>query len=70
MEKVTRIPHLVSFGDKPHTFKVGRGEAGWTVRDCGDARSAALFFECHQFAAMPCWVRFEVIGGELFDRGA
>ena len=40
------------------------GMIGWTVSTM-TATEAALFVQTHPSAAMPCWKRFDVIGGRL-----
>jgi hypothetical protein len=52
---VTSLPHRM----EPF------GEVGWTVTQFATAEDAAAFFLAHRDAAMPCWHRMEVVGGEL-----
>lgn len=61
---VTKLPTRIDHDGKGGTV-VGRGNAGWTMMEFSDASEAAEFFRTHQFAAMPCWRRMEVVGGEL-----
>jgi len=52
---ITRLPHRL----EPW------GMTGWTVREFASASDAADFFERYPAAAMPCWRRMAVIGGQL-----
>lgn len=61
---VTRLGTRLDFDGKGGTV-IGRGTAGWTMLEFSTAREAAEFFVAHQHAAMPCWKRMEVVGGEL-----
>lgn len=55
MTQVTQVPaRLEPFG-----------ETGWTVFSFADARAAAEWVASYPQAAMPCWRRFETVGGEL-----
>ena len=68
---VTKLPVALAFSltekDKRGCpAKVpGRGNAGWTLMEFADARAAAVFFQAHPHAAMPCWQRLDVVDGEL-----
>jgi hypothetical protein len=54
-EAVTRLPaRLESFG-----------MVGWTVFEFDTATLAAEWFTANPRAAMPCWKRMDVVGGEL-----
>ncbi len=61
--KTTRVPYNLTRSGKQ--FVPGRGDAGWTVKNFPTARDAARFVAVHPEAAMPCWQRFSVVGGEL-----
>lgn len=41
------------------------GQIGWSVVET-TREAAAQFFLTYQSARMPCWSRFEVIGGKLY----
>lgn len=41
------------------------GGIGWTVYTFGDAREAADFVRTNPNARMPCWRRFDIVGGQL-----
>ena len=56
-EKVLRVP------SRTEPF----GGIGWTVYEFATAREAAEFVRGFPQAAMPCWKRFEIIGGELIQ---
>lgn len=54
-KKVTAVPaRLEPFGD-----------VGWTVFCFKSAGAAAAWVVANPQAAMPCWRRFDVVGGEL-----
>ncbi len=64
--KITKVPYNLTYtGKGPHSYKPGRGNAGWTMGEFPTAQAAARFVKAHPEAAMPCWQRFSVVGGEL-----